>query len=96
MANELAEITPTMWETIIGCVVAIMGYFFKKRDERIEENEMDIDDIVETINEHKLYVSENYVKKDVIERIHVRIDGIADDIGDIKTLIVETLNGSHK
>ncbi len=38
----------------------------------------DIDKTRDALSDHKLHVADNYIKKDVVERIHDRIDSLAE------------------
>ena len=57
------------------------------------------DDGILTSNElkdYKQHVSDHYIKSAVVDRIHDRIDSMAGDIGDIKTMVVEALSGKRR
>lgn len=77
------------FKLLVGVAITVFGWLWSRLVNYVVKNHEDI-------VEHKLHVSENYVKKDVIERIHSRIDEMSENISDIKTLIVTTLNGNHK
>jgi len=67
-----------------AAVLAVFAWIGKGMYEDIKKHEDDL-------NEHKLYVAENYIKKDVIDRIHDRIDDAADDI---KKILQQVGNGN--
>lgn len=62
---------------IVGLFVTVLSVFANKQVRATEHNRDELD-------AHKLNVAENYIKKDVVDRIHERIDDMSKDI---KTLI---------
>lgn len=62
-------------------------------DGRIRDHQLEDSRIYVTQTQFRDAVMET---KDTNKRTHERIDDMASDIGDIKTLIVQTLNGKHK
>jgi hypothetical protein len=71
------------FKTITAIVLAIGGFFMRGLSMKIDKQEQDLHD-------HKLHVSDHYVKasdaKDSFNRVHNRLDDIANDL---KTLIKE-------
>lgn len=66
-----------IFKGIVGLFVTVLTWLAGKQITATERNREEID-------EHKLYVAEEYIKKDVVDRIHERIDSMGTDI---KTLL---------
>jgi hypothetical protein len=74
---------------LVSIMLTVCGWMLVMLVKAVDKNR-------DEIASHRLHVADNYVKKDVIERIHTRIDEMGVNIGDIKTLIITTVNGGHK
>lgn len=75
-----------IFKGLVSLVLTVGGWMWVMLVRAVGKNRDDLAD-------HKLHVADNYVKRDVIERIHTRIDEMNENISDIKTLIVTTLGG---
>lgn len=78
---------------LVTAVLSMGWWLWTKLVSAVSKNKDDLAD-------HKLHVSENYIKKDVVERIHDRIDELAeketveklsDEVSEIRTDIKSIL-----
>lgn len=62
---------------LIGSVLAVVtgafSWLIRLIFERIKENSVDLDKIKDSYERHRLYVADNYVKRDEIDRITILI-----------------------
>lgn len=89
MINDEINWVESGFKILVGASIAVGGWLWNRLVGAVVKNRDDLAD-------HKLYVAENYIKKDVVERIHNRLDQMGENISDIKTLMVSTINGKHK
>jgi hypothetical protein len=66
-----------IFDWIVGAFMGLISLIAHKQIRLNERNHEDL-------QAHKLHVSDHYIKKDVVDRIHERIDDMSKDI---KTLI---------
>ncbi len=78
---------------LVGVILTIGGWLWVQLVKAVSKNRDDLAD-------HKLHVADNYIKKDVVERIHDRIDDLAeketveklsDEVSEIRTDIKSIL-----
>jgi hypothetical protein len=73
----------------------ILWWIWDKLVKKVEKSDDKIAAIDKALDDHRVYSADQYVKKDAIDRIHTRIDGIGKDVSDIKTMLISTLSGKH-
>lgn len=77
-----------IFKGLVGLVGIMLGWNIKKQVQLTEEIRKDLDS-------HKLYSAKNYIEKDVVDRIHTRIDSIDKKMDDVKDLLITTTSGKR-
>lgn len=72
---------------MVSIGLTVGGWFWIMLFKAVGKNR---DDLVD----HKLHVSDNYIKKDVVDRIHERIDSVDGKMDDIKDILINMRNHS--
>lgn len=84
MSDEI-NIVETGFKTLVGVALATGGWLWSRLVSAVVKNRDDLAD-------HKLYVAENYIKTDAIDRIYERIN----DVSQKQDRMLEILLGKHK
>lgn len=79
------------FKTVVGVSLAVGGWMWTMLVRSVGKNRDDL-------AAHRLHVSENYIKKDVIERIHDRLDKTAEkaELKELSEEMSEVRGGINK
>jgi len=70
-------------------VVAVLGYFVKKRDDDMAALKKDLKDSARELDGHKLHVAENYVKNHQLALVIGSMNRVEDRLNKVYDLLVQ-------
>jgi hypothetical protein len=64
--NDIASSAGIIWSTLLTIVVSVMGYFAKKRDDKLDSHDVAIDAQEKARSALELKIAENYATKPTV------------------------------